>query len=1167
MIRIRVKFFLAVFLVLSSLSSYHVNAQQLAFPGAVGFGKYAIGGRNGAVYRVTNLNDSGSGSFRDAVSQPNRIVIFDVAGVIRINSRIPVSSNIYIAGQTAPGEGITIYGDGLTFSGSKNVICRYIRVRMGAVGSKDKDAIGVASTANHIIFDHVSVAWGRDENFSITESADNITIQNSIISQGLLAHSCGGLVEPSGYVTIYRSLYIHNDTRNPKLKGRHQFVNNIVYNWKDAAYIMGDSNSRSYADAVGNVFITGPAGSTVAFTRGNDKYTMYASDNIVDKDKNGVFNPVAIPQSDYRGGPVFVNTLHYPELPTIPANQVFEDIVKTVGASLPYRDNLDWLLFDDLSSLGKRGSLISNENELPIGSPDTWVMWKGNTDNRLDSDKDGIPDWWEIAHGLDPNDASDAMSIVDGYANIEHFINSITAEQSQFFLKAPLDLVAEDITQSEIILKWMDFTDFEDGYIVEEKIDGVFQEISRTGKDINTYTHVGLAPETTHTYRVKAFKDEIETAYTNELTIKTRPIPVNVVDPDHFVPDVSWVGGLSGNWNTTENNWEPGNFNTGNSVLFNEASGSVKVNLPQSIDQGTMMIKGDADYQFTGSAIGGSGSINKTGKGKLTLGASNTYTGATVIWNGELEINKLANGGQASSIGASPNYDFNWVWNGGKIRYTGPTVTTNRNVALERTTEFEISNAASTVTIASGSTVAGEGDFIKSGPGKFFGLFGQHAYTGNTIVRDGTYELKGNFEEVGLKGKLVLEGGRFMTSGGADGKDAIHSFPVEVNGEKTSYFQPTRNSQIKSKFSGMGKLQIDVAYFREFYTGNWDEFYGELTVDIRNQELMWSTNLPNARMVLKNGGMKAGSNGLTLSLGALSGDATARLYCSHVKTAGGAVTWKIGGLNTDEDFYGMITSGVTHDSRKGRSNIVKEGNGYWRLTNKDNKYLGYTTVNEGVLIVNGVHTTDKDWDANGQHTHHTPGPYTVNSGGTLAGNGNITTTSVTVKNGGILSPGDGIGTLTINAPVNLEKGSTLHIETDRLRKMTDKLVVTGNKLTIAGDLYIDLIDGEFLEGDNIIFLSASSGYIGTFDNIYPEFPGDNLVWDTSQLFTLGRIKVVPGYTGLHPVQDSKQIIKQEYFDLSGSQVQKHTEGLIFEKTTYNDGSVSIHKMIKLNTEK
>ena len=122
--------------------------QQLAFPGAQGWGRFASGGRTGSVYHVTNLNDSGTGSLRDAVSQPNRIVVFDVSGVIRINSRIVFSKNLYVAGQTAPGEGITVYGDGVSFSGADNIIVRYMRFRMGAVGTKDK--IGRASCRERV---------------------------------------------------------------------------------------------------------------------------------------------------------------------------------------------------------------------------------------------------------------------------------------------------------------------------------------------------------------------------------------------------------------------------------------------------------------------------------------------------------------------------------------------------------------------------------------------------------------------------------------------------------------------------------------------------------------------------------------------------------------------------------------------------------------------------------------------------------------------------------------------------------------------------------------------------------------------------------------------------------------------------------------------------------
>ena len=108
-------------------------AQQLAFPGAVGYGRFAKGARaseSPEIYHVTNLDDSGKGSLRDAVSQPNRIIVFDVAGVIKLKSRLVFSKNLTIAGQTAPGEGVVVYGNGVSFSAAENIIVRYLRIRM-----------------------------------------------------------------------------------------------------------------------------------------------------------------------------------------------------------------------------------------------------------------------------------------------------------------------------------------------------------------------------------------------------------------------------------------------------------------------------------------------------------------------------------------------------------------------------------------------------------------------------------------------------------------------------------------------------------------------------------------------------------------------------------------------------------------------------------------------------------------------------------------------------------------------------------------------------------------------------------------------------------------------------------------------------------------------------
>ncbi|QRV75869.1 pectate lyase [Ceratobasidium sp. AG-Ba] len=407
---------LAVFIVPSTFG-------LLAFPSAEGFGANAIGGRGGSVYVVTNLNDSGS--FRDAVSQSKRIVVFAVGGVIKISSRIVVSPYVTIAGQTAPGGGITIYGNGLSYSNAHHTITRYIRFRMGKGGDSDKDGITIAD-GHDMIFDHISVSWGRDETFSINGDVSNITISDSIIAQGLETHSCGGLMQTNtGGVSIIRSLYIDNKTRNPKVKGVNEFVNNVVYNWGGGGgYIAGDSDGQSYANIMNNVFISGPSTSVSPFTRGNANFHTYVSRSYYDPSKCGVLDGWELSQStDNYSGVDFKSTRYnYPTVKTLLAPlDAYAKVVVSVGAS-KVRDNVDAQLINQVKSLGKSGALISDETVSPWNSAGPIAGGIAPTD----TDGDGMPDSWESANGLNPK-SNDAMSDKngDGYPNIENYINSL----------------------------------------------------------------------------------------------------------------------------------------------------------------------------------------------------------------------------------------------------------------------------------------------------------------------------------------------------------------------------------------------------------------------------------------------------------------------------------------------------------------------------------------------------------------------------------------------------------------------------------------------------------------------------------------------------------------------------------------------------------------------
>ncbi|KAF2111500.1 pectin lyase fold/virulence factor [Lophiotrema nucula] len=412
-----------------SLFSLFFNsaAALLAFPGAEGFGRNAIGGRKGSVYIVTNLNDSGTGSLRDAVSKTDRIVVFAVGGLIKITDRLVVSKRISILGQTAPGDGITVYGNGWSFSDADDTIVRYIRIRMGKSGTSGKDAITIASGSN-MIFDHISVTWGRDETFSISGSdVGNITIQNSIIGQGLETHSCGGLIQTSvgNGISLFRNLYIDNKTRNPKVKGTNDFTNNVVYNWGGGGgYIAGDSEGLSEANIVGNYFISGPSTSVTAFTRGNDQFHGFVQGNFYDSDKDGTLNgkELGVASSNYGGMAIQTTKFSYPApSKVLNASAALEYIQTSAGAS-KVRDAVDKRFITELQSWGKQGELISDETASPMSGPGDIA---GGT-KATDTDGDGIPDDAETKFGFDKA-TNDAMSDKDGngYVNIEDWANSL----------------------------------------------------------------------------------------------------------------------------------------------------------------------------------------------------------------------------------------------------------------------------------------------------------------------------------------------------------------------------------------------------------------------------------------------------------------------------------------------------------------------------------------------------------------------------------------------------------------------------------------------------------------------------------------------------------------------------------------------------------------------
>ena len=395
-----------------------------AFPEAEGFAAYVTGGRGGSVYHVTTLADSGVGSFRDAVSKPNRMIVFDIGGVITLSSNVSMSSNLTIAGQTAPGPGITIYGDSVQGSNQSNIIMRDVRIRQGINGASGDKALNV-DVGNSMIFDHVDVNWGRWDSIGLTNGTSTITFQNSIIGESINPQNFGGLVDSANNITFSHNLFLDNEDRSPKAKGTIQYYNNVVYNWGVTGLEGGHSGADHYLDLLNNYFIKGPSSTNAFSDYYFDTDKVYQSGNMVDLNRNGVLDGVPVLDSDLSddtGSPTITSAPYFAltsQTPMDSATVAYAKVIAGAGASL-VRDSVDTRLINQVTSLGTSGAIVNSETDVG-GQPIPTPVSRGAG---YDTDGDGIPDAWETANGLNPNNAADGNTLdVLGYTHLEEYLN------------------------------------------------------------------------------------------------------------------------------------------------------------------------------------------------------------------------------------------------------------------------------------------------------------------------------------------------------------------------------------------------------------------------------------------------------------------------------------------------------------------------------------------------------------------------------------------------------------------------------------------------------------------------------------------------------------------------------------------------------------------------
>lgn len=457
---------LAIALITCGLFPQETYSQkQIAFPGAEGYGRFAQGGRGGEVYHVTSLADDGPGSLRYGLTSASgpRTIVFDLSGNIRLKSKLEVKNKAFItiAGQTAPGDGITICDWNFSLMKCHDIIIRYVRFRLG---DKNKPEGGydtmTTNDVENVIFDHCSMSWGidgihdlrRGGNFTLQWCIMGEALNNSIHEEG--AHAMlASYRNPIGNLSLHHNLLTSSRDRHPTLGagGRNRehmghlvdFRNNVIYNWSGEVYsdeADGQGGATNFSDnmvvAVNNVWQPGPESNPEIqpiSIKGNqpDGPQGYMSGNLFvgredwTKDNYSAINVERFhihPNYKYRGTLEEWKSPNPDQGENIPrtyaARQAYDLVLNHAGASLS-RDAVDKRLVKDVRN--GTGRLIDSQDE--VGG---WPLLE-STPAPADSDRDGMPDNWEKKHGLNPDDPGDRNGDMDkdGYTNLEAYLNGL----------------------------------------------------------------------------------------------------------------------------------------------------------------------------------------------------------------------------------------------------------------------------------------------------------------------------------------------------------------------------------------------------------------------------------------------------------------------------------------------------------------------------------------------------------------------------------------------------------------------------------------------------------------------------------------------------------------------------------------------------------------------
>lgn len=977
------------------------HAQIPAFPGAEGYGSFANGGRGGDVYTVTNLNDSGVGSFSDAVKTSpvaGRTIVFAVSGHIRLPSGSGgglsiANSKITVAGQTAPGDGICFWNNTMNLSGDDLVI-RNVRWRYGKQVA-GADAVDI-NGSQRIILDHCDVMFSTDENLSsFGTPPEFFTFQWSLNAWGLQSHSCGGLWDID-HATAHHTLWANNHTRNPKCIGPSVFdwVNNVIFGWDIGFNMAQGTDTTSRVNIRGSTFSHGGSAGDCVYggglnPDGSRVFKLFMSDSALDGNNNGVLD---VSKADYAmvsagasydavatAWPQTVGGVTGGAVIGVPVSvdarlTAYKKVLSQVGAVRmeydavrPLRDELTQLAVTRTAAL-QRG-IISDPLALGL-STGTALAALNSAAALADADKDGMPDLWENALGMNAALASNNTVFASsggvitgvtffpantpaGYTHLEEYLH---------FKAQPHSLLPKNTVSAPSFVD-VDLSRYTSGFTSSPvftlaSVTGGSAAQSGTGGKIVRFT------PTQDAFGRAGFDftvtDSTGSAWTQRFCI--------LVTATAAPRDLVWVGNATTNpWDTTALVWSRSGaataFNDGDLVSLDDTgSAAPALALSGTLQPSAVLVDASSkNYTLAGPGIiSGVAALTKRGAGTLALRSNNAYTGGTTIEDGTLVL-----GLTGTISNSSGNVG------GGTLTLLGSSTLTNAWVGTQLPLSAPIAvPAGSAPVINTGRNIRLSGTLVGEGTLTIV----------NQTVTGTTFDLSGPW--AGFAGTLRI------TNGGGTNPGIRAIF----NG---------------GTFNGLTAATLDLG--------------GGNTINP-------VTN----------------SGGNAFNIGSLSSTAADAIL--NGGTAG-APTYSIGALNASTTFAGKFL---------GNAKVTKTGSGTLTLTGAST-HTGATAVNAGGLVMNGTFGSSAVTVASGATLAGSGtfgGTVSVASGGIVEPFGTLTTGALTLATPSLFFEIDGAASdrIQVNGSATLSGAHTIQftLPGGNLAPGTYPLISATGALTATG---------------------------------------------------------------------------------------------------------------------